>query len=69
MVFASNTEVRGYYLESEVYFLIANNLSHAVGVSLDANYVYWTDVTMNEEGIFRSTENGSDREQVVVAGT
>ncbi|XP_014221207.1 vitellogenin receptor-like isoform X1 [Trichogramma pretiosum] len=68
MIFASKTSIRGYYLESKVYFQIANNLQHVVGVSLDSNYVYWSDIQLGDEAIFRSLEDGTKREVIVTAG-
>lgn len=68
MIFATKTSIRGYYLESMVYFSIAENLQHVVGVSLDADYIYWSDIQLGEETIFRSLDDGTKREGIVTAG-
>ncbi|XP_076632440.1 putative vitellogenin receptor yl isoform X1 [Colletes latitarsis] len=68
LVFSIKTEIHGIYLNSEVYFPIARNLQHAVAVSLDANYVYWSDIENGNEAIIRSLEGGSKREVIVTTG-
>ncbi|XP_014204223.1 vitellogenin receptor [Copidosoma floridanum] len=68
MVFASKTSIRAFYLDSEIYFSIAEDLQHVVGVSLDSHFVYWSDIQLGDEAIFRSLEDGSKREVLVTAG-
>ncbi|XP_058806257.1 vitellogenin receptor-like [Phymastichus coffea] len=68
MIFATKTSIRGYYLESTIYYSIAENLQHVVGVSLNANYIYWSDIQLGEERIFRSLDDGTRREAIVTAG-
>ncbi|KOC62359.1 Vitellogenin receptor [Habropoda laboriosa] len=68
MVFSIKSEIHGYYLDSQVYYPVTRNLQHAVAVSLDANYVYWSDIENGDEAIFRSLEDGSEREVIVTTG-
>ncbi|KAJ8672687.1 hypothetical protein QAD02_003947, partial [Eretmocerus hayati] len=68
MVYASKTSIRGYYLESNVTFPIAEDLQHVVGVSLDSSHVYWSDIQLGDEAIYRSLDDGSKREVIVTAG-
>lgn len=68
MIFSSKKEIRGFYLESEVYFPIARNLQHVIGVSLDANYIYWSDIKKGDEAIIRSLDDGTKAEVIVSAG-
>ncbi|XP_031780788.1 vitellogenin receptor isoform X1 [Nasonia vitripennis] len=68
MIFAAKSSIRGYYLDSAIYFPIADDLSHVVGVSLDSTYVYWSDIRLGDEAIFRSLEDGTHREVIVTAG-
>lgn len=68
MIYSSKTDIRGLYLTSEVMFYIARKLQHVVGVSLDANYVYWSNIQLGNEVIVRSNEDGSDRQIIITAG-
>ncbi|XP_063994465.1 vitellogenin receptor-like [Diachasmimorpha longicaudata] len=69
LVFSSKTEIRGFYLsDNEVYFPIATNLRHVVAVSLDATYIYWSDIKTGDEAIFRAFEDGQKAEVIVSAG-
>jgi membrane-bound inhibitor of C-type lysozyme len=52
-----------------VYYVVRKNLEHAVGLSYDGVYVYWTGIMSGEEAIIRSKEDGSDLEVIVDAGT
>lgn len=62
MIFSTKTEIRGYYLDSQVYFPIARHLKQVVGVSFDGHHVYWTDIFTEYESIMRSLEDGSQKE-------
>lgn len=62
MVFSTKTEIRGYFLRSQLYFPIANHLKQVIGVGFDGHYVYWTDIFSGHESIVRSAEDGSNRE-------
>lgn len=68
MVFSIKSEIHGYYLDSQIYFPISRNLQHAVAVSLDANYIYWSDIENGNEAIIKSLEDGSQREVIVTTG-
>ncbi|XP_053978841.1 vitellogenin receptor isoform X2 [Hylaeus volcanicus] len=68
MVFSIKSEIRGFYLNSKLYYPITHNLQHAVAVSLDANYVYWSDIENGDEAIIKSLEDGSQREVIVTTG-
>ncbi|XP_017771582.1 PREDICTED: putative vitellogenin receptor [Nicrophorus vespilloides] len=68
MIFSSKTEIRGYFLESELLFPIAKDLKQVVGVSYDGNHVYWTDIFSEHENLIRSLEDGSHRELLITSG-
>ncbi|XP_011296732.1 vitellogenin receptor [Fopius arisanus] len=69
LIFSSRTEIRGFYLSThEVYFPIAKNLQHVIGVALDSMYIYWSDIHMGDEAIFRALEDGIKPEVIVTAG-
>lgn len=68
LFFTSNQEIRGYYLDSEVYFKVVENLPHATGVSYDGVNVYWTTVADEEETIVKAAENGENQKIIVTSG-
>nr|XP_034189705.1 vitellogenin receptor isoform X1 [Osmia lignaria] len=68
MVFSIKSEIRGFYLDSQVYYSVTTNLQHAVAVSQDANYVYWSDVKDGDEAIIKSSDDGSQQEVIVTTG-
>ena len=68
MVFASKTTIRAYYLESNRYVTIADDLQHVVGVSVDSTCIHWSDIQLGDEAIFRKFDNSSTREAIVTAG-
>ncbi|XP_015186771.1 PREDICTED: vitellogenin receptor isoform X2 [Polistes dominula] len=68
MVLASKTEIRGYNLESKFYYMIHKNLKQAVGVAIDSEYIYWTDIYHGESAIFRSDQLGYNKTVIVTAG-
>ena len=68
MVFSIKSEIHGVYLSSEIYYPITRNLQHAVAVSLDANYIYWSDIEDGNEAIVRSSVDGIQREIIVTTG-
>lgn len=68
MFLASKTEIRGYYIDSKIYFPVLNNLQHAVGIAVDAENIYWTDVNHGEEAIFKSDQYGTNKTVIVTAG-
>lgn len=68
MVFSIKSEIHGVYLSSEIYYPITRNLQHAVAVSLDANYIYWSDIENGNEAIIKSSVDGTQREIIVTTG-
>ncbi|KRT81424.1 EGF-like domain containing protein, partial [Oryctes borbonicus] len=68
MVFSSKTEIRGYFLQSQLYFPIAKRLRQVIGVGFDGHHVYWTDIFSGHESITRSAEDGSNRDLLVTTG-
>ncbi|XP_065166985.1 vitellogenin receptor Yl-like [Atheta coriaria] len=68
MMFSTKTEIRGYFLQSELLFPVAQNLKQVVGVNFDGHHVYWTDIHVEHESLVRSLEDGSERELLVTAG-
>lgn len=67
MIFSTKTEIRGMYLDSQIYFVAARNLSHAVGVALDGEYMYWSEVEGGQEAIVKSV-NRNKNEAIVTTG-
>jgi hypothetical protein len=68
LLFSSTNEIRGIYIHKQVYYVVAKNLDHAVGLSYDGIHIYWTHLVSGEEAIMRSREDGSHMEVVVDAG-
>nr|UVT84832.1 vitellogenin receptor [Lasioderma serricorne] len=68
LIFAMLTEIRGYYLESNVYYPMVKNTRQAVGVAFDGHYIYWSDMFQGHESIVRSIEDGSNRELLLTSG-
>lgn len=68
LLFAAGTQIRGFYLESQVYFSVVNDSEQVTAVSHNGHQVYWTNINEGEEMIVRSNEDGSDREVIVDAG-
>nr|XP_012143749.1 PREDICTED: vitellogenin receptor [Megachile rotundata] len=68
MVFSIKSEIRGLYLKSQLYYDVAQNLQHAVAVSVDADHVYWSDIQDGVEAITKSQEDGTHREVIVTTG-
>lgn len=62
MVFSSKTQIRGYFLQSQIYFPVSSQLKQVVGVAYDGTYVYWSDIYSEHESIVKSLEDGSDRQ-------
>lgn len=48
MVFSTKMKIREMYLDSKIYFELASNLSHVLGVATNENYVYWSKVEGSE---------------------
>jgi hypothetical protein len=68
LLFSSTYDIRGIYIHKEVYYVVAKNLDHVVGISYDGIHIYWTHLVSGEETIMRSREDGSHMEVVVDAG-
>lgn len=68
LLFASTKEIRGLYIHKQVYYVVARNQDHVVGISYDGVHIYWTLLVSGEEAIMRSKEDGSNMEIVVDAG-
>lgn len=68
LIFSAKNDIRGYFLQSKLYFPIAKNLKQAIGVCFDGHHVYWTDIFAQHETIIRSLEDGSHREEVLTSG-
>ncbi|XP_050301092.1 vitellogenin receptor isoform X2 [Anthonomus grandis grandis] len=68
MIFSSKTQIRSYLLTSNLLFPVASNLKQVVGVSIDSNHIYWTDVHSEHESIVRALEDGSNRDVIVTSG-
>ncbi|KAK4884699.1 hypothetical protein RN001_000970 [Aquatica leii] len=68
LVFSSKTEIRGYYLNSGIYFPIAQNLTQSIGVAFDGRYMYWTEIMVGHERIVKALEDGSHKQVLVTSG-
>ncbi|KAK2588774.1 hypothetical protein KPH14_001654 [Odynerus spinipes] len=68
MFMTSRNDIRGYYIDSKIYYQIHTNLQYAVSVALDATYVYWSDIKTGEEAIFKSYLDGSSQRVIVSSG-
>ena len=70
LLFSTKTAVRGLNLTSSLYFPVARDLPHVIGVGFDSmeQRVYWTDVTAGRETIHSSLLDGGDRRQLVTSG-
>ncbi|KAL0278971.1 UNVERIFIED_CONTAM: hypothetical protein PYX00_000631 [Menopon gallinae] len=68
LLFSSYSQVRGIYLQSDVYFTVASGLNDVIGVSHNGHHVYWTSINHGEVSIIRATESGSDMEVLVNSG-
>lgn len=62
LIFALKNEIRGYFLESNVYYPIVKKLRQATGVAFDGHHIYWSDLFQGHESIVRSAEDGSNKE-------
>lgn len=62
MLFSSKSEIRAYFLTSQLYYSVASKLKQVVGISFDGNHIYWSDIHSENEAIVRSDEDGSNRE-------
>lgn len=69
LIFASNNQIRAIYLESQVYFSVAQGLQQVTAVSHNGHHVYWTNINLGEETILRSNEDGSEKEVIIDSGT
>jgi len=70
LLFSSKTEVRALDLNSQMYFSVARNLPHVIGVGYDSrdDRVYWTDVMAGKEIVHSSRMDGTDRKELVTSG-
>ncbi|XP_078043558.1 vitellogenin receptor-like [Augochlora pura] len=68
LVFSTKSEIRGFFLNSLVYYTVVQDLQHAVAVSLDGNYLYWSDIQNGNEAIIKSLDDGTDKSVIVTSG-
>nr|QCX35737.1 vitellogenin receptor [Locusta migratoria] len=68
LLFSTLTEVRAFFMLSQVYRLVADGLQHVAGVAYDGLYVYWTSVLDGEEAVVRSNRDGSVTDVLVSSG-
>ncbi|XP_076282536.1 vitellogenin receptor-like isoform X2 [Lasioglossum baleicum] len=68
MVFSVESEIHGLYLDSNVRYILKQNLQNAAAVSFDANFIYWSDIRNGEEAIIRSSEDEFEQEVIVTSG-
>lgn len=67
MVFSMKTEIRGLYLDSQIYFVVERNLSYAVGVAVDGDHLYWSEIEQGNEALVKKTM-GEKSEVIVTTG-
>jgi len=54
------------YLDSKLHFELAFNLNRAVGVAMNDNHVYWSDIEENQKTIVKSINNVKNQHEVIV---
>lgn len=67
-MFSSNDQVRGYFINSKLYYEVATSLPHATGIAYDGINVYWTTIADGEETIVKSNELGGNQRVIVTSG-
>lgn len=68
LVFSTETEIRAVYLDSKIYFTAAANLSHAIDVAVDEDYLYCSDVMEDSAQTIVKGIIGGKHEAIVTAG-
>lgn len=58
LIFSTKKHIRGYLLQSKLYFPLVKNLNQAIGVAYDGHFIYWTDISGEQESIMRMGEVG-----------
>jgi len=56
----------GTNLHSKLHFELASNLNHAVGVAMNGNYVYWSDIEENRTTIVKSINKVKNQHEAIV---
>ncbi|KYN07112.1 Vitellogenin receptor, partial [Cyphomyrmex costatus] len=64
IVFSTKTEIVGIYLDSQINFIVAKNLNLAIGVDMNGDHIYWSDIEENNRVIVRSTHQ--NKHEVIV---
>ncbi|XP_025153783.1 vitellogenin receptor isoform X2 [Harpegnathos saltator] len=68
MIYSTTTKIRGVYLTSGMYFTAVRNLSHVVGVAMNKDYIYWSEVAQGNEAIVKSKLYRRKNEVIATAG-
>ena len=55
------------YHDSKIYFIIAKHLNRVIGVAMNDNHIYWSDIEKDREVIVRSTPQNK-HEVIVMMG-
>jgi len=70
-MFSTRIKIIGVYLGNNInaksHFELASNLSHAAGIAMNDNYVYWSDIKENGTTIVKSI-NKNQHEVIVTTG-
>jgi len=56
----------GTNLPAKSHFELASNLTHAVGVAMNGNHVYWSDIEENRKTIVKSINKSKNQHEVIV---
>ncbi|XP_011062100.1 PREDICTED: vitellogenin receptor-like, partial [Acromyrmex echinatior] len=67
IVFSAKTEIIGMYLDSHIIFIIAKHLNRVIGVAMNNDHIYWSDIEKDKEVIVRSTPQNK-HEVIVMMG-
>lgn len=62
LLFAVSKSVGWFTLKTNQLRWVAENLNQAIGITYDGEYVYWTDVSFEQESIMKAEPNDSEFE-------
>lgn len=68
LLFSSNKQIRGFYINSKVYFSVSTQMKRVIGLSHNGHHIYWTEIDQGEAAIVKSNEDGSDRFVIADSG-
>lgn len=70
LLYTDTHNVRGYWMNRKLHFLIARGLSNAMGVDMhrESKLVFWTDMGVNASYVFSAHFDSKDVKAVVTSG-